>query len=200
MSIIIGLTGGIASGKSTIAKMLSEKGFTIIDADVAARKVVEKGQEAYEQIIQTFGEEILLEDRTLDRTKLGSIVFNDESSRKQLNAIVHPAVRTFMLKEKEQALQSGRKTIIMDIPLLFESQLTWMVEKTIVVSVDSDIQIKRLMDRNHFSRKDALARIHSQLPLAEKELKADGIIRNNETIEESKLQLEQLIEKWHLIP
>ncbi len=88
----------------------------------------------------------------------------------------------------------------MDIPLLFESKLSWMVEKTIVVSVNPEVQIKRLMERNHFSEEEALARIHSQLPLAEKESKADGVIWNNDTIEKSKEQLEQLIEKWHLVP
>ncbi len=103
MSVIIGLTGGIASGKSTIAQILVHKGFTIVDADVAARRVVEKGQEAYKGIVQTFGEEVLLDDQSIDRAKLGSIVFNDESKRKQLNSIVHPAVRTFMLREKEAA-------------------------------------------------------------------------------------------------
>ncbi|PAQ16621.1 dephospho-CoA kinase [Bacillaceae bacterium SAOS 7] len=200
MANIIGLTGGIASGKSTVSQMLKEKGFTIVDADVAARAVVELGQPALTQIIETFGEGILQEDGSLDRLKLGKRIFNNEVERKKLNSIVHPAVRQFMLAEKEAAIEAGKKTIIMDIPLLFESQLTWMVEKVIVVYVNEDTQLHRLMARNDFDEATAKSRITSQLNLGDKATQADAVINNNGTLEETKEQLEQILIDWHLQP
>ncbi|OZI12836.1 dephospho-CoA kinase [Bacillaceae bacterium SAS-127] len=200
MANIIGLTGGIASGKSTVSRMLKEKGFTIVDADVAARAVVEPGQPALTQIIETFGEGILQENGSLDRLKLGARIFNNEAERKKLNSIVHPAVRQFMLAEKEAAIEAGKKTIIMDIPLLFESQLTWMVEKVIVVYVNEDTQLHRLMARNDFDEATAKSRITSQLSLGDKAAQADAVINNNGTLEETKEQLEQILIDWHLQP
>ncbi|WP_100402133.1 dephospho-CoA kinase [Bacillus sp. FJAT-42315] len=197
---IIGLTGGIASGKSTVSQILEGKGFTIVDADVAARAVVEPGQPALTQIIETFGEGILQEDGSLDRLKLGKRIFNNEAERKKLNGIVHPAVRQFMLAEKEAAIEAGKKTIIMDIPLLFESQLTWMVEKVIVVYVNEDTQLHRLMARNDFDEATAKSRISSQLSLDDKAAQADVVINNNGTLEETKEQLEQILIDWHLQP
>ncbi|MBM7584917.1 dephospho-CoA kinase [Bacillus pakistanensis] len=197
---VIGLTGGIASGKSTVTNMLQEKGFTVIDADVAARKVVEVGEQAYHQIINEFGEQILQSDLSIDRAKLGAVIFHDESKRKQLNTIVHPAVRREMLLQKENAEQAGKNTVFMDIPLLYESKLTWMVEKVMVVYVDQDTQLKRLMERNDLSEEEAQARIRSQLPLSVKAERADIVIDNNETIEKTKDQVEEILMKWGLDP
>lgn len=168
MAKIIGLTGGIASGKSTVSNMLKTKGFTIVDADIAARKVVEPGELAYEQIIEAFGEGILLQDLTLDRKKLGALIFADEALRMKLNSIVHPAVRAWMTREKDRAIENGKKTVFLDIPLLFESRLTYMVERTILVYVDGETQLKRLMTRNGLSEKEAQMRIRAQMPLSEK--------------------------------
>jgi dephospho-CoA kinase len=197
---VIGLTGGIASGKSTVTNMLQEKGFTVIDADVAARQVVKVGEPAYHQIIKEFGEQIMQSDLTIDRAKLGAIIFHDESKRKQLNAIVHPAVRREMLLQKEKAEQDGKNTVFMDIPLLYESELTWMVEKVMVVFVDQDTQLRRLMKRNDLTEEEAHARIHSQLPLSVKAERADIVIDNNETIEKTKDQVEEILMKWGLDP
>lgn len=179
MALTIGLTGGIASGKSTVTKMIRELGIPVIDADQIARDVVKMGEEAYNQIIQAFGQEILQEDGEIDRAKLGAIVFHNEQERKKLNAIVHPAVRRRMLAEKEAYVQKGAKTVVLDIPLLFESELTHLVDKTIVVYVDDDVQLERLMKRNGFSKEEALARIQAQMPLREKVKKADAVIDNN---------------------
>ncbi len=143
MAKIIGLTGGIASGKSTVSTMLLQKGFKVIDADIAARKVVEPGEEAYLQIIEEFGQQIVWPSGELNRERLGEVIFNNEEKRLMLNSIVHPAVRKEMIKEKEEALEIGRKTIFMDIPLLFESKLTWMVDKVILVYVERDEQNKK---------------------------------------------------------
>ncbi|KKB43317.1 dephospho-CoA kinase [Bacillus thermotolerans] len=200
MAVIIGLTGSIASGKSTVSRLLQELGYTIVDADVAARKVVEPGQPALQQIAEAFGEGILLPDGSLDRAKLGERIFNNEEERKKLNSIIHPAVRQFMKDEKEAAIEAGKQTIIMDIPLLYESKLTWMVGKVIVVYVDKDTQLQRLMARNQLDEDAAKARIASQLPLAEKAAQADAVIDNNGTIEETKEQLLRILRDWQLTP
>ena len=201
MTSIIGLTGGIASGKSTVSNMLKEKGYTVIDADLAARMVVEVGQPAYLAIVDEFGKSILHEsNNTINREKLGAIVFNDQEKRTKLNAIVHPAVRSAMLSQKDQAIQSGKDTIFMDIPLLFESDLTWMVDKTIVVLVDEETQLSRLMERNHYSQKEAVSRISSQYPLSEKANLADAVIDNNGSVNETKEHLEKLLKEWKLNP
>lgn len=200
MAKIIGLTGGIASGKSTVSKMLKAKGFTIVDADIAARKVVEPGEPAYEQIIEAFGEGILLEDLTIDRKKLGALIFADEALRMKLNSIVHPAVRAWMTREKDRAIENGEKTVFLDIPLLFESRLTYMVERTILVYVDEETQLKRLMARNGLSEKEAQMRIRAQMPLSEKKALADAVIDNNGSPEETKQQLEKIVLDWQLVP
>ena len=168
MALIIGLTGGIASGKSTIANMLKNEGITVIDADVESRLAVEQGEEAYDHIVNHFGKSILLEDGSINRAKLGEIIFNNKEERMKLNEIVHPAVRKRMLQKKKAAENNGEAIIVMDIPLLFESKFTELVDKTLLVFVDEDIQLQRLMERNHYSKQEALARIHSQMPLAEK--------------------------------
>jgi dephospho-CoA kinase len=199
VALIIGLTGGIASGKSTVAKMLLELGIPVIDADQIAREVVEVGEEAYLQIVKEFGEEILQEDRTIDRGKLGSIVFHDKEKRQRLNSIVHPAVRKKMLMQKDQYIRSGENAIVLDIPLLFESNLTHLVDKIIVVYVDEHIQLQRLMARNGLSKEEAEARMKAQMPLIEKVSKADAVINNNGTIEETKQQLLNILAYWDVL-
>lgn len=200
MAIMIGLTGGIASGKSTVSNLLKERGFTILDADIAARVVVEPGQIAYKRIIESFGRDILNKDESINRLKLGSIIFNDAEKRKTLNSIIHPAVRECLNDWKNEAIKEGKKTIIYDIPLLYESNLTYLVEKVIVVFVNPDIQLKRLLNRNGLSEEEALARIRSQLPLNEKVERADAIIDNNGTIDETERQINELINDWKLEP
>ncbi|WJQ09909.1 dephospho-CoA kinase [Geobacillus stearothermophilus] len=196
MAFTIGLTGGIASGKSTVSAMMRELGLPVIDADEAARAVVRPGEEAYRQIVAAFGPGILRADGEIDRAKLGAIVFNDEQQRKVLNAIVHPAVRKKMLAEKEAHIRSGAKTVVLDIPLLFESGLTHWVDKVLVVYVDDDVQLRRLMARNGFTEEEALARIRSQWPMAEKVKRADAVIDNNGTIEETRRQLLDILHQW----
>ncbi|WP_100331815.1 dephospho-CoA kinase [Bacillus xiapuensis] len=197
---VIGLTGGIASGKSTVSRMLKKMDYAVIDADIAARAAVEPGEPAHSQIVEAFGEDILQPDGTLNRAKLGERVFNDEAERKKLNEIVHPAVRRKMLEEKAAAVQSGKQTIFMDIPLLFESRLTWMVDKVIVVFADKEVQLRRLMARNGLDEQAAKARIASQLPLSDKVRQADAVIDNNGTIEETRKQLLQCLDGWQLQP
>lgn len=199
MALIIGLTGSIASGKSTVSAMLDRFHIPVIDADKLARKVVEPGEQAYNKIIHVFGDDILNDDQTLDRKKLGTIIFADEEKREQLNNIVHPAVRNEMLRERDAYIHAGEKCVILDIPLLFESKLTDFVDKTVVVYVDEIIQLKRLMARDQFTEEEARQRIDSQIPLREKIKLADGIIDNNGTKDETYGQLIELLRAWQVI-
>ena len=196
MSLVIGLTGGIASGKSTVSNMLKEMAIPVIDADVEARLAVEKGEPAYQKIIAEFGDDILLPSGEIDRVKLGSIIFHNAEKRQLLNGIVHPEVRKRMNNQVEAARARGEQVIVLDIPLLFESKLTHMVEKTIVVYVDRDIQLKRLMERNALSHEDAEARIKSQMPLSDKVPLADAVINNNGAIEDTKKQVIEVLNGW----
>ncbi|WP_019154805.1 dephospho-CoA kinase [Robertmurraya massiliosenegalensis] len=196
MALVVGLTGGIASGKSTVSNLLKEKGFPVIDADLESRFAVEVGEPAYHEIVTYFGQEVLLENKEIDRAKLGNVVFHDEEKRMKLNSIVHPDVRRRMNEKREQAIKNGEKLIVLDIPLLFESKLTHMVEKTLLVYVDEQTQLKRLMARNHFTEEEALARVHSQMPLKDKIELSDAMIDNNGTIEETKRQLSEILQLW----
>lgn len=199
MALIIGLTGGIASGKSTVSHMLRDMGIPIVDADIEARRAVEKGENAYQQIIEVFSTDILTENGEIDRVKLGSIVFHDEKKRMELNAIVHPAVRERMNQKKVNFIADGHDVVVLDIPLLFESKLTFMVDRTLLVYVEERTQLQRLMSRNQLTEHEALARIHSQIPLKDKLELADEVINNNGTIEESKEQLIKILTKWQVI-
>ncbi|MEC1635356.1 dephospho-CoA kinase [Bacillus mojavensis] len=196
MTLVIGLTGGIASGKSTVANMLIDKGITVIDADIIAKQAVEKGMPAYRQIIDEFGEDILLENGDIDRRKLGAIVFTNEQKRLALNSIVHPAVREEMLKRRDESIANLETFVVLDIPLLFESKLESLVDKIIVVSVTKELQLERLIKRNQLTEEEALSRIRSQMPLEEKVSRANDVIDNSGTLEETKQQLEEILSRW----
>ena len=196
MALIIGLTGSIGTGKSTIANKFSDLDIPVVDADLIAREVVEPGKEVYKDIVATFGEEILQNNKTLDRKALGKIVFNDESKRKQLNAIIHPAIRKEMLRQRDEWVQRGKECVVLDIPLLYESGLTHYVDKVIVVYVDPDVQLHRIIARDESTEEEAKSRINSQMPIKEKAEKADAVINNNGSKEESYKQLIAILEEW----
>lgn len=198
MTVVIGLTGSIASGKSTIAEKIKEYGISIVDADMIAREVVEPGKDAYKKIVETFGRPILHDDGTINRPQLGKLIFNDQNQREQLNAIVHPAVRKEMLAQRDRIVQRGDEAVVLDIPLLFESNLIHFVEKILVVSVQQSIQLERLMDRNALTEEEAISRIASQIPVKEKESLADAVIHNNGTKEESYAQLADIFSQWSI--
>ncbi|WP_431027490.1 dephospho-CoA kinase [Lysinibacillus sp. LZ02] len=197
--MIIGLTGSIASGKSTVANMLAGYRLPIVDADLVARQVVEPGTETLAQIAQAFGPDVIQEDGTMDREKVGAIIFHEPAKRKILNDIIHPAIRTEMIRQRDEYVAKGEKHIVMDIPLLFESKLQHFVDKILVVSVKEDIQLQRLMERNDLSEEEARARIASQLPMSVKEQGADVVIYNNRSIESTAQQLEAALKEWDII-
>lgn len=191
---VIGLTGGIASGKSTVANYLKENGFAVIDADIAARQAVEKGTEGLRKVAETFPG-VLNEDGTLNRKALGTIIFNDKAQRDSLNKIVHPIVRRLMDEEKAAALSEG-KVVVMDIPLLYENELEHTVDEVWVVYVSYDIQKMRLMKRNELSESEADARINSQMSMDEKRDKADIVIDNCHDLNSLYKRLEALIKDY----
>ncbi|PIC65264.1 dephospho-CoA kinase [Sporosarcina sp. P13] len=198
--MIIGLTGSIASGKSTVATMLREKGYPIVDADVIARQVVEPGSPLLFEIKEVFGDSVIEENGSLHRENLGAIIFNDETKRRQLNELMHPVIRIQMVSQKEQYLEQEYQTVIMDIPLLFESKLHSYVDKILVVSVTKEVQKQRLIARNELTEQEADARIASQLDMNSKEQGADAVIHNNGTMEETEKQLVEILEMWQAFP
>lgn len=192
MPKVIGLTGGIASGKSTVSELLTAHGFKIVDADIASRKAVEKGSEGLEQVRATFGEEAIDEDGNMNRGYVGDIVFNYPEKRLELNEIVHPIVRNIMEQEKEAFLKDGYN-VIMDIPLLYENELQNTVDEVWLVYTSESIQIDRLMQRNDISMEDAKARVYSQISIDKKRRMADHVIDNRDSKLDLKQNLEQLL-------
>ncbi|CAM3789886.1 dephospho-CoA kinase [Marinicrinis lubricantis] len=193
----IGLTGGIACGKSTVSSMLVEKGAALVDADRIAREVVLPGEPALKQIVDRFGQAVLLEDGSLNRKQLGSIVFADDESRKDLEAILHPTIRARM---KEQMAAYEReipdRLVVVDVPLLYESKLQELFQAVLVVYVPEEVQLKRLMERDGILEKDAMNRIKSQMPIEEKKKKADLYIDNSGSMEQTKQQVDLFWQKY----
>jgi len=191
---LAGLTGGIATGKTTVANLFREKGIYIIDADLIAREVVKKGMPAWRMIKEEFGDEILREDGELDRKKLGSIVFSSKEKIQKLNSIVHPFVRERMMEEIERAI-SMEKNILLDIPLLFENGIHQWLRPVILVYAPLEVQIERLMKRDGLSREECEKRIRAQMSIEEKKKLADYIIDNSSDISKTKRQVEEVYEK-----
>lgn len=187
--IVAGLTGGIASGKSTVAEILRKAGAVIIDADRIARQVVAPGLPAWREIRDLFGDGILQSDGAIDRAALGAIVFNDAPLRRRLEAIVHPRVGAEIAAQMQRAAQEQPDAVvIMDIPLLFETDRTQGLAEIIVVFTPESIQRRRLMARDHLSPEAAEARIRSQMPMAEKVRRATLTIDNSGTPAETERQ------------
>lgn len=192
MPKVIGLTGGIASGKSTVSELLTAHGFKVVDADIASRQAVEKGTEGLARVKEVFGDEAINEDGNMNRSYVGEVIFNQPEKRLILNEIVHPIVRDIMEKEKEEYLEQGYN-VIMDIPLLFENDLQETVDEVWLVYTSESIQIDRLMERNDLSMEEAKARVYSQISIDKKRRMADHVIDNRDTKLELKQNLENLL-------
>ncbi|HQA07833.1 MAG TPA: dephospho-CoA kinase [Syntrophomonadaceae bacterium] len=183
---IIGLTGGIASGKSTVARTLRELGATVIDADEIAHSVIEPGKPAWEDIVKKFGSHILKPDQTIDREKLGAIVFNDPELLQELNQITHPRIaEQFKHMIRTLRNQQSDTILFMEVPLLYETHLERICDEVWVVWVDEETQIQRLMKRDNLLREDAIKRIDAQMSLDEKARRADLVIDNRFSVEET---------------
>lgn len=181
--IVIGLTGGIACGKSTVSKELARLGLAIHDADLVSRKVVAKGSDGLKQIAETFGIEYLTEEGELNRPKMAELVFKDNDARQKLNQIVHTAVR----KDRAEFLEEHKndKAVVLDVPLLIENGLYKTVDKVWLVMVSEAEQIRRAMLRDNATEEQVKARIKAQMPFEEKKKYADLIIDNSGTIAET---------------
>lgn len=195
VAMLIGLTGGIATGKSTVANMIQSLGIPVVDADQVARDVVEPGQPAWQKIKEQFGEGVFQPDGRLNRPKLAEIIFNDEKERERLNNIMHPQIRQEMERRTKEALRE-HEVVVLDIPLLFESGRHYTVDKVLVVYVPEQIQLERLMERDQIDEAYARQKIASQMSIEEKKKRADAYIDNSGTREETKQQLLAILKQW----
>jgi dephospho-CoA kinase len=178
--LLVGLTGGIATGKSTVTRMFQDLGCVVIDADVLAREVVERGEAAYRAIVEEFGPEVLLPGGGLDRKKLGAVVFADSARRRRLEAITHPEIRArFARRLAELEADGFDGIVIFDAPVMIESGSYRMVDRLVVVAADGAIQATRLQARDAIGPAEAQRKIGSQMPVAEKAALADYVIDNS---------------------
>ena len=192
---LAGLTGGIGSGKSTVARILAELGAYIIDADELARKVVEPGMPAWNEIRKVFGEDVINPDQTIDRKKLADVIFKNKKRRKQLEAITHPRIGEEIIKELDRAKKSGKKLAVIDAALLLESSLEKWVKPVIVVSADEGIRVERVCRRDGVSPEDVLARIRNQASDEERKKKADYLIENNGDLNELRARVFEIYKR-----
>ena len=194
--LLVGLTGGIGTGKSTVSRMFRDLGSLIIDADLLAREVVEPGEPAYEKIVAEFGKRILEPDGRIDRRKLGALVFGDEAKRKRLEALTHPEIRSrYAGILKELTVQRFDGIVIFDAALLVEAGGARNMDRLVVVSADEAAQRKRLMVRDDISEEEAAQRIRSQMPLAEKIKQAHYVIDNLGSHEATERQVKEVHER-----
>lgn len=191
----LGLTGGIATGKTTISNYLKSIDIPVLDADEYARKVVEPGTPGLAEITNTFGEQVLRADGSLNRKLLGQIVFNDSSARQTLNDITHPRIQQMMADELHRLAEQQIPLVILDIPLLLENRNVAGADAVMVVTIPESLQLTRLMQRNNLTEKEAQSRISAQMPLVEKEKLADFVIDNSGTISSTQKQVEKVIQK-----
>lgn len=192
MARVLGLTGGIASGKSTVARILEELGAPVVDADVLARRVVEPGQPAFDDIVREFGRGVLGEDGAIDRRKLADVVFADEGKRRRLNAITHPRIAQAAQAETARHVAAGAPVVFYEAALLVENRIHELLDGLVVVSAPEEAQLARLVARDGFSEEAARARLRAQLPLAEKLKVATHVIDNSGSPAATRAQVERL--------
>jgi len=192
----IGLTGGIGSGKTTAAARFAALGARVYHADEVARRALDPGAVCYDRVVSAFGEEVLLPDKTINRKRLGEIVFADETQRLALNGIIHPYVIGELFSRAERDLANETNGIaVFEVPLLFESRMSDSMDFNIVIHCPEEIRIRRVMERDNLTREQVQARMRSQMPEAEKLLLADAVIENNGTEAELIAQVDRLFDK-----
>lgn len=187
MAFILGVTGGIATGKSTVVDVFRKAGVPIVDGDLIAREIVEPGQPALKALVAAFGEEILTEDR-LNRKKLGEIVFNDPAKRQLLDRLLDGYLRGAITDQIKEAAKTA-PLVVADIPLLYEADYQQYMDQVVVVYIPKELQLTRLMQRDHLTKEAALQRMKSQLSIEEKRQKADFLFDNQGTREETRQQV-----------
>ena len=188
---LIGLTGGVGSGKSTVAEILRALGATVIDADEAAHAVYEPGTPGFDAVVAEFGQEFVKDGR-IDRTRLGKLVFDDPAARARLNAIVHPRVREWMTERTREAIDRGDEIVVQDVPLLYENGLDGLFSSVVLVYAPPEVQLQRLMEGRGVPEDRARAMIAAQMPIDEKRRRAHHVIDNSGTREETRRQVEDM--------
>jgi dephospho-CoA kinase len=189
---LVGLTGGIASGKSTVATMLRELGAKIINADDLARAIVQPGKEAWKEIVAAFGTEVLRPDRAIDREKLRTTIFQDATARKRLDSITHPRIRALAQARAQELAAKGSAIVIYEAPLLFEKEAHLWLRPVILVACDDFLQRRRLKARDRLNDAEIEQHIKAQMPLSEKRALADFVIENNGDLEDLKKQVKEV--------
>jgi dephospho-CoA kinase len=189
---LVGLTGNIGSGKSTVAQLLSERGATIIDADVLARRAVEHGTAAYQGIVERWGTSILGADGLIDRAALRRIVFSDQQQLEQLNLIVHPEVERMRASLVELALQRGDRLVVCDIPLLFERRMTEGFDRIVLVDAPRPVRLERLVRERGLRETEAMDMIVAQMPAELKRARADFVIDNDGSLTQLDLRVTEV--------
>jgi dephospho-CoA kinase len=188
---LIGVTGGIATGKSTVDRMLEAHGAAVIDADELAREVVLAGEPALDEVAARFGRDLIQPDGTLDRTRLGEIVFADPEARRDLERITHPRILELMQQRVAAALAGPAPLVAVDIPLLFENEREGMFEGVLLVYAPREVQLRRLHERNGLDESAALQRLAAQLPIDEKRARATWVIENTDGLEATQRAVDQ---------
>jgi len=181
---VVGLTGGIGTGKSTVSNILRRMGATVIDADEATRAVQARGSEGLRQLVEAFGPDILTPDGDLDRARLADIAFAGEEARQRLNDIVHPLVRQWMAERQQEAVERDDPVVVLDIPLLFEARGAGAFETTVLVYAPEDVQLDRLVRLRGMGEEQARARLAAQMPIEEKRHLATHVIENTGSLDE----------------
>ena len=189
---VVGLTGGIASGKSSVSRMLAGLGARVVDADLIARRIVEPGRPAFRAIVRSFGPTVVSPEGTLDRKALGQLVFADEGKRRLLNRITHGRINRAARAEIRGAVAAGAPLVVYDAALIVENRWQKRLDGLIVVSVPERVQLDRLMKRDGLDREAALQRIRSQLPLSARLAAADYVIDNSGSLEQTRSQVQKL--------
>lgn len=192
--IIVGLTGGIATGKSTVARMFAKRGATVLDGDQMVRELQQPGTTVYDTTVEAFGPRIVRGDATLDRKLLGEIVFRDEKLRRRLEAIVHPALVTAVERRLAELERDGVPMTVVELPLLIEAGSERRFDWVVVVTAPEEVQVTRLMADRRLTREEALGRIHSQMPLPEKVKRADFVVENRGDIRETEKRVQEIYE------
>ena len=188
---LIGLTGGVGSGKSTVAGVLRDLGAPVIDADEAAHAVYEPGTPGFDAVVEQFGPEYVREGR-IDRNRLGRLVFDDEDARARLNAIVHPLVRDWMAERTRDAFEQGAEIVVQDVPLLYENGLEDLFSSVVLVYAPVEVQLQRLVRERGVPEERAQAMIAAQMPIEEKRRRAHHVIDNSSSREETRRQVEEM--------
>ena len=183
--LVVGLTGGMASGKSVVSKTLRDLGLSIIDADLIAREMVKPNKAGYRDIVDHFGKGILNPDQTINRRRLAKIIFSDPEERERLNSLLHPRIVKEIKRRIENFKEKGEGMVIVDAALLIAAGQLPLVDKLIVVIVSKRLQIKRLAQRDHLTEKEARERIATQMPLSEKMKLADYVVNNSGSVKKT---------------